>query len=289
MKKSINKGLDYIIKNIDFFNVNFKIDTDLGVKPFIELVFLYNLIRTTDIDIDKKEKIENYIDNVIAKVDFEEELKQDIFGISGLSILEEYLLGKRQKKYKKILQVLVEQNKVDLLIERTPFRTMDMKYSLNQANIKDNLPSYDSIFNKTILGKNLPLFYYSTTSAYSVTHTVFYITSMGKHCRINQEIKNKIFLFRTLIGIHINKKDLDVLSEILLCVLFLDIYDPVNSQGIFDFAIKFILENQNKNGSFPAPKSSNSRKKKKRFNEDYHTTLVCIGALECFKNKNTNT
>ena len=150
MKKSINKGLDYIIKNIDFFNVNFKIDTDLGVKPFIELVFLYNLIRTTDIDIDKKEKIENYIDNVIAKVDFEEELKQDIFGISGLSILEEYLLGKRQKKYKKILQVLVEQNKVDLLIERTPFRTMDMKYSLNQANIKDNLPSYDSIFNKTI-------------------------------------------------------------------------------------------------------------------------------------------
>lgn len=285
INKQIQRGLSYIISNIKNFNVDFNMDADEGVKPFIELVFLFNIINKNKSVERKYVKIEKYIDKEIEKTPFSKELKENVLGIAGLSILEEYLQSKNMSKYKKVLQEIVEENNIDELIERTPFRELDMKYSLNKAGIQDNLPSYDDIFKNTVLGTNLPLIYYSTTSAYSVTHTIFYITDMGENYNISSEISNIEYLLTYLIGMYINNDDLDVLAEVLLCVLFLDLYESINTKGLFDFAITYILKKQKRDGSFPAPNCSNSNSKKQRFKEDYHTTLVCIGVLKCLFDK----
>ena len=287
MEISIEKAFDYLINNIHFFNVDFNKETEKGIKPFVELVFFYNLINDNyNYDKHKRKIIENYILSQINSNDFEKKLKDDVLGISGLSILEEFLIKRGSSKYRETLNYLIENKKIDLKIKRTPFRTMDMKYSLNKAQIKDNLSSYKEIFQDTILGKKLSLFYYSPSSAYSLTHTIFYITDMGNDYKIDNEIKDISFILQCLIGMHINNNDLDILAEVLLCVLFLNEYEVVNNRGIFDFGMKYIQDHQRNNGSFPAPIVSTSKDKFKRFKEDYHTTLVCLGALVCFQTKN---
>ncbi|BAQ25199.1 DUF6895 family protein [Streptococcus troglodytae] len=284
METSIVKAVDYLRRNIDYFLVeeHLKYNSESEMKSFIELAFLYNF--WTD---SMKERYNLYFirDYILSKIetnDFEEESYKNIITFSGIATMEEFLLSEGVSKYNHFLKEMVNEKKLDVLTERTPFRVMDVKYSLNKANIKDNLPSYEKLFKKTVLGKGLPFYYMTPTTLYSITHTLFYITDMGRSYCLEYPINNIAFILRVLMGERIIEKDLDILGELVLDNIFLDIRETSNVT-LVDYAIHKLIDNQMENGLFPAPQPLKTRNGYKEFRYHYHTTLVCLGALLCYQ------
>jgi len=286
MKVTLNSAVEYLLKRKHYFNVAKLSNNNEDIKPFIELVFLYNMLPLRWRQKDEWQDIKTYILWQIEETDFHEKLNNNIVAMAGIAILEEFLLIHRASKFRDVLTKLVEDEKRDLSFERTPFRYMDLKYSLNQAGIKDNLPNYKDIYNETLLGKGLSAYYFTPMSMYSITHTIFYLTNMGRNDKYLSLLKNKKGVLRNLLTENIIRNDLDILAEVLMCCFFVGLENDEETLELIIYGVNFIAANQLSDGSFPAPiESKTFLDNKGKFSLRYHTTLVCIGALICYMEK----
>ncbi|EPN3648798.1 DUF6895 family protein [Enterococcus faecium] len=283
METNLLNCIKYLTNNINLFNVATNSFTNEEIKPFIELVFCYNLLPDSHLHNEEYRKINRYIRGVIQTGDFENKFIHNLNAISGICILEEFLLKNDESLFKGLLVDYIENKKIDLQLKRTPFRLMDMKYSINKAGVKDNLPSIFKIFEETILGKQLSPYYLTPMSIYSVTHTIFYMTDMGRKSKYNHILLQNKEYFKILIYDSIIRNDLDILAELILCCYFLKLNLNEDFASLIKLSIDFIKDSQDYDGSFPAPLDHNYFSKIKRFKERYHTTLVCMGALTWFE------
>ena len=287
MNKAIMKSINYLEKNIENFMRKELLLTDKNdqLKSFVELIFFYNLLPESIKESGTFDFIDMFILDRVRSVSIIDAFEENMYAISGLAVIEEYFLTRNQNYFSSYLQEIIARKRLDLKIVRMPFRYMDNKYSLNRVGIQDNLPSFDELFKKTVLGKKLSPFYYSESSMYSITHTIFYITDMGRGWKLAAQKPEWIIpLLRYLIVNRILEKDLDVLGELVLCVIFLDLSDDMLE--LLRIAKKFIIANQKKNGGFPAPVENHYISDYSEFRNIYHTTIVCLGALIWCEEKN---
>ncbi|MGX6995240.1 DUF6895 family protein [Pediococcus acidilactici] len=283
MKKNLSSSINYLCKNLDCFKTEPEEYRNEYIKPFIELVFCYNML--PDKILNKREMLpfKEFIYGEIKNKEFGTKLSYNLKALTGVCVLEEFLLKNYRSMYKNILKSYVEYRKVDLKFERTPFRMMDTKYSLNKAGIKDNLPSYEEIYAETILGKGLSIYYLRPMTEYSITHTIFYLTDMGRTTKYNWLLHPKVNLLEKMMMECMLKKDLDILGELVLCGIFLNLQSNDKFVNTLKQGYEYIEKSQDSDGSFPAPIDHKYFDRKKRFNERYHTTLVCTGVLACFQ------
>ncbi|MDO4814809.1 MAG: hypothetical protein Q3988_06905 [Gemella sp.] len=283
IESSVQRTIDYLQENIDLFLINEEVengDADEQIKSFVELIFLYNFIIKSD-NRKKLEFIKKFIIKKIREIDFKDQFEKNISALSGLAIIENFCITNKEYSFKEYLIEIVEKKKVDLFFDRVPFRVLDLKYFLNKAGIVDNLPTYQEIYNDTGLGKKLPMLNYTLDSMYSLTHTIFYLTDCGRNDYININRDEYVPLLTGLIGDRIVENDLDILGELLLCVMFLKLDNKM--RDILDFAINFIIDKQKENGSFPAPIEFEYNNKYEEFRNNYHTTIVVLGVLLCYQ------
>lgn len=155
MEAHIHRCLNYLRININYFlnddnlRKNKNIDT---LKPFVELIFFYNMLSK---NIRKKYDftfIENFIEEKINSISFLDYFESDFHIIAGLATIEEYFFLKGKKMNVDQLINKIELEKIDLRARRIPFRELDKKYSLNRIGIFDNLETYDELYLKTVLG-----------------------------------------------------------------------------------------------------------------------------------------
>ncbi|MTB63786.1 hypothetical protein GGG87_02005 [Streptococcus sp. zg-86] len=289
MKKAVLRSIEYIKKNINHFFVEelLQDDSDTQFKSFVELAFLYNLLSQRQIDLHHLEFIERFLKSKLSDTNQQGLLiklvENNTHNLPGLLILEEFAQRKSLNIFKNYLTRLIEIEKIDSQIEKVPFRMMDLKYSISKIGLNDNLDSYNNLFHQTVLGKKLPRFYYTPNAMYSLTHTIFYISDLGSSYYLDNSPMDYVDLLTSLIGDRIIEKDLDILAELLLSVLFLKIDTDISE--IIDYSIQFIIQNQNKNGSFPAPIEYQYNTDYEEFRNNYHTTLVCLGVLLCYQDK----
>lgn len=283
--KQIISCINYLRGHIDLFLEVEELEEDYihQLKKFVELVFFYNLIPDESKKAYQLSFIEEFINSKLESVNFVKLFKRNINSLSGLATLEEYCIKNNYSRFHDALRFCIYEQKLDLKLERIPFRLLDLKYSLEKANISSNLPSYKELFEKTALGKGLPICYYSKASMYSVTHTIFYITDLGRGNLIAVNKDEFLNLIRVLIGERILSSDLDILGELLLCTYFLGLEEKLTE--LVKFSIEFLLNSQNSDGSFPAPIVSINSNEYTRFRENYHTTLVSLGVLLWNKKK----
>ena len=182
MNKAIMKSINYLEENIENFMRKELLLTDKNnqLKSFVELIFFYNLLPESIKESGTFNFIDMFILDRVRSVSIIDAFEENMYAISGLAVIEEYFLTRNQKYFSSYLKEIITRKRLDLKIVRMPFRYMDNKYSLNRVGIQDNLPSFDELFKKTVLGKKLSPFYYSESSMYSITHTIFYITDMGR-------------------------------------------------------------------------------------------------------------
>jgi len=285
METSLNFAFDYLLKNKKYFNVQQPSVVNEAIKPFIELVFLYNGLLMKMTHSEQRETLKFYIFSQIETINFHEKLEDNNVIISGVTTLEEFLLLHKQSKFNDFLTKLVTEKK-DILTQRTPFRNLDTKYSLNQVNISDNLPSYEQLYYETILGKGLSAYYLTPMGMYSITHTIFYLTNMGRSKEYLYLLADKSELLKNLLTENMMRNDLDILAEVVMCCFFMQLEEDEDMRELLAYAINFIVAGQLVDGSFPAPiDDTQNLNQKEIFQLRYHTTLVCIGALICYREK----
>ncbi|HFI0252595.1 TPA: hypothetical protein ACGO6P_001457 [Streptococcus suis] len=287
MEDAILKGLLYLEDNISNFLKIDKLATDKEnqLKSFVELVFFYNLLPESTREKKRFNFIDSFISSRVETIPFINLFEENINALAGLATIEEYFLLSGKRYFLDYLKKIVVRDKFDLQMNKVPFRQLDNKYSLNRAGIKDNLASYDELYSKTVLGKKLSPFYYSENSMYSLTHTIFYITEMGRGWNLSSIEKTDIVsTLKFLIVDRILEKDLDILGELLLCAIFLNLESELSS--LLKYAKSILLINQKNNGGFPAPKEWVYESSYEEFRNIYHTTIVCLGALIWCHEKN---
>ena len=166
-------------------------------------------------------------------------------------------------------------------IDRSAFRVMDLRYTLDLHGFKHRLPAMESIYRLTSLAKGIPLTYIYNADAYAITHALFYLSDFG--LQPIREIKPKEmercrWIVGNLLGMCVMARNWDLTGELLLSCHCLQWYPEV----IYPQAWSAFARAQRADGSFEGPAWSmehaagldEEARRKYDFERNYHTTLV---------------
>ena len=169
-------------------------------------------------------------------------------------------------------------------VERVPFQLMNLRLSLELADLANTLPSIDAIYGSSILANELSAAYISHSSAYAITHIIMFSSKYGTDRRsVPPQLRSKRIdrLLSDMIVCLCQERHWDLLGEFLFAWECLEL--PASS--LTERAWKVFLDAQRDDGSFPsgapnrldaAANSDLGEQKTTDFKESYHTTLVGI-------------
>ncbi|AYE59647.1 hypothetical protein CO218_11260 [Lactiplantibacillus plantarum] len=275
----------WILHNLKYFDIDRKgnISSDKKLKAFVELAYMLNMFYPYTSNQKDVEKISEFIHQCILRHDFLGEIMHDLDGLAGLAVLEEFELNYGSSQYHFELEKIVGHH-VDSIVEKPPFREMDIKYSLEKANVTSTLPSYSVLLESTILGKEASFAYISPMETYSITHTLFYLTDMGRRTPPvefdKQSSMKKLF---SLIQFYVQKRDMDILAELIICINFLKCELNEFQTKYIAECINLISSMQKKDGRVPPVIYHPAKDREREFINCYHTTLVTLGVTQSFE------
>ncbi|MDO3662402.1 hypothetical protein [Bacillus sp. C28GYM-DRY-1] len=288
IKEIQSLSLKWIINHLEYFDMRHKVSRGFRwrIKTFVELIFLTNYLVRNRLHYDHDvEKLVDFISVRLQDDQLEEFIHFDPDGLAGLAIAGEFLCLTEQTTQHSIIREL---NKFtafnfDNSLAKIPFRKMDLSYSLNRAGVPSTIPDLYSLYSFTAAGQDIPNTYMTDTDAYSITHTIFYITDMGHKCPEIREaeletLKAKVLKF---LSIYICLENLDIISELIMCCVFLNIdITQENIMPLYKAAWKKIYSGQMTDGSIPGITYDVNKANGKEyvFTHCYHTTLVTVGA-----------
>ena len=170
-------------------------------------------------------------------------------------------------------------------MDRVPYREMDLAYSLGLMGEKNSGNAMAAWCRDTAFGQSLHISRYTFDDLYSITHAVFYLTDFGTRpletyidhataSRVRHEIRN-------LTGVVLRADNIDVLGELLLCWLFCQVPNNDLNLLIFRSALERLLSATTPDGAVAPSRRVYERVRtgQARFEDIYHTTLVCAMAF----------
>lgn len=279
------KILSWLYNNLSYFDP--RKDSEIAtksiqLKAFVELIFLYNMFDKGAIfsrNEALKISVEDLINEVIEDIDFSSYSILESGYLPVPAIVEEY---KRSLDSSHCLShKLAEQVsfKLDMFSRKIPYRQLDTKYSLNKAGIESNLRNELQLFGETTLGKLKNQLLLTDDAVYSITHTIFYLTDMGRRdiSFLTSKFYNDVFL--KLIVYYQLKQNMDILSELVISLSFLKTQLSGGQYAIISSALQYLYRFQDSEQGFvPSPSFTKSCGKEDDFFENYHTTMVALGA-----------
>lgn len=223
-----NDAMKWLENNLNYFDLTIKRDTpsdDLQFKAFIELLFMFNMFYPQKLFSNKiNNKILDLEKKVTGTVSFSSYFFHDPTLISGIQEIihfnnnHGFVQENELQHFKGMINA-----KLDILAQRTPYRLLDATYSMYKANVKSNLKSRKYYYGLTVLPqKNFNYLFLSDSSAYSITHSIFYITDMGRekpkylNYEVISEILDKLIIFYSC------KNNMDIMEESLLSLYFIN-------------------------------------------------------------------
>lgn len=290
--REIKRGaLSWIVKNIHYFDMNHKVANDFRwrLKTFIELIFLTNYLIRNQADDKEVAVLTEFITERLRNDQLEEFIHFDPDGLAGLAIAGEFLTLTDHPSRASVIWELEKFTaaRFDCSLAKVPFRKMDLKYSLQRAGVTSEITDFSDLYHYTAAGQDIPNTYMTDHDAYSITHTIFYITDMGCSSLTDKEyhlpsLKEKVLKF---LGIYICLENLDITSELLMCSSFLHInMDKDNHKPLYEAAWNKIYQGRMKEGNVPSityhhkPGLTGEQRREDVFKHCYHTTLVAAGA-----------
>src|SRR5699024_6114010 len=282
----MKKSSKWIVQNLDKFDQNNKYYTDqkFKLKVFVELVFVMNpIIRRNRMNDKRLFKIIDFIKETTYKTDFQSLIRRDLSGLAGAAIIEEFKMLTEQNNQTD-LKPIIESQFINLF-NKSPFRILDLKYSLNRIDVFPKLPSSKELYKQTTLAKEQPIHTLTNMELYSMTHVLFYLTDMV-HNSIKEildneeieEIKRKIVVSLYL---SVKKGNIDILGELLICLSFLsNCFDEASDlKEMYEISWEKIVNSQHRKGFIPPFKNTNLvSSNQDEFELNYHSTTVALGA-----------
>lgn len=167
--------------------------------------------------------------------------------------------------------------------ELVPYRVLDRQYMFWKSGYIGAEPRWHRLYRTTALGKCRSPLYLSDEAAYSVTHTLFYVTDFGNRSTIfpSKEIRRIKAITECLLLHYWRVGHWDLVGE-LLCNL--NCLDSTNS-AVYSGAATAFDRAQQSDGSVPAkrdlvdlqkPSQGQEEEEERKFRNCYHTTLVGV-------------
>lgn len=169
--------------------------------------------------------------------------------------------------------------------ERVPHRTMDVVYAMEVAGLSHSLADWNSLCASSVLAHPLRLPLVDRSTAYALTHAIFFSTAFG--CR---PIDSLASVDVVQLASHVERlaicagleRDWDLLGELLLSRECLRLRDSATSQLTW----RMLIGAQQPSGCFGGPERLLAKQSQSPWSEawntfvrSYHTTLVCVMAM----------
>ncbi|MBS4198558.1 hypothetical protein KHA93_02705 [Bacillus sp. FJAT-49732] len=179
----MKNSLEWIDRNLHRFSPVRSGDLDeWDVKSFSELCFLYIHLKHWDHPLTE---------NILPKwFDFLRfHLEHPVFAqmarkrpISSFPFVFPYLKlrsgGYRNEYYEQTLE-MIERWGYFKSIEVVPYRAFDLVYTYWKSGWLEKEPDWEKLYMDTVMARSQNSFCIDVDSAYSITHTIFYLTDMG--------------------------------------------------------------------------------------------------------------
>ena len=293
----IHRALDWIDANLKLFNPSQRENfaDRLRLTPIVELsiVCLY-LHREPEFKQDARLKsFLEFISKIYTNLSIREHLLQGdetFISYAWIAIVLNtcgLLTGDYEQQ---VIQELVNFSNVQYR-EMLPFHRIELRNLLDFGNFTHRLPSYETLYQSSILSKPLNILYMTDRDIYSVTHVLFFLSDFGwrpltmispsqleQICRkVEQRLK-----------MCIQRKNWDLVGELLICYHCLG----ENTSMLYRAGWQALIDAQWESGAVPGPnykqmKSENFEDSKQQeyvFQQCYHTTLVAaLGGALCHR------
>lgn len=118
------------------------------------------------------------------------------------------------------LQHLVDHGNV-AVTEQVPYRSLEMRQVFDAAGLRHSLPSYATIYRDTTLARGINPSAASNFDAYSLTHTMFYLTDWGSRPPSAIPASHRArhtWLLEQMLGMSIRQGNWDLTGEFLLAL-----------------------------------------------------------------------
>jgi Domain of unknown function (DUF6895) len=186
-----------------------------------------------------------------------------------------------------VIQAVVDHGYVTAT-EEVGFRDLDLRHLLDLGGYRHRLPSYRALYRQTVLGRGGPPLAFNQMDAYSVTHTLFYLTDFGARpidAIPERQLPYVHWIVQTLLGQYLLLEDWDIVAELLLSAACLRWKPP---DALYDAAWNGLLGAQRDDGAIPSRSFAEDswtalpepERRAYGFEHSYHTTLV--GAMAGF-------
>jgi hypothetical protein len=180
-----------------------------------------------------------------------------------------------------VIQAVVDHGYVTAT-EEVGFRDLDLRHLLDLGGYRHQLPSYRSLYRQTVLGRGGPPLSFNPMDAYSVTHTIFYLSDFGARpidAIPERELPQVHWVVQTLLGQYLVMEDWDIVAELLLTASCLRWKPP---DSLYTAAWNGLLSAQRADGSIPSRSFEEDslaalpdvERRAYAFEHSYHTTLV---------------
>jgi hypothetical protein len=167
-------------------------------------------------------------------------------------------------------------------IERKPSEELDVRFHLDRAGFHHSLPSYEALYERTLLAQDFPVSYLSNDDVYDITHTIFFTMDdrIGQLRIPAAHLPRITWMIGVLLAIHARYGNLDLLAELLLSCRYL----RSQPRHVFAESWKALLASQRSDGSIPGPDFNpenaaslvGDERATYSFETNYHTTIVAI-------------
>ncbi len=178
--------------------------------------------------------------------------------------------------------------------EAVPYRQLERRYILWKSGYLPHEPSWLRLYRDTVLARSRSPVHLDQDAAYSVTHTLFYLTDMGNRPAPFEarEVDRVTGLVECLLVHYWRLAHWDLVGELLVCLNCLHKWDSdLDAQ-----AAKGFLRAWRSDGAVPAERRAaeetraacGAGQEERAFRECYHTTLVgvfycCTGLNEIWR------
>lgn len=264
------------------------INIDLKRKAFGELVIAC-MIMSRYPSMRAKESFQCFIDHL------DESIKPPHYGFNMMrrpNLFPTYVIdtvgleacGRSYPEYRFAIQRLLDSGYIDTL-DRTPWNQIDLRQYLDCGDYTHTLPSFESLFQRSIAVNLPPVPYMRIMDVYALTHIIFHTADFGR--RDLRPIFGERFdgiceEVTLLLGAYTYAKDWDLVSELLMCCYCLG-FRPLT---LYKLAWEGLKKAQTPLGDIPYrrfdPQHPDLQNPETadltRFRCNYHTTLVGLFA-----------
>lgn len=300
------KALAWVALHRDYFNPLTHTNVQrlkLSIKAAAELSLVCSLAHTSrrpDVPRAAYGALASYIWHEVFKNDaMQEYLLGNTSGLPSFSLYV-YLsrCGYEDAAYRRKLEAVLEEGYIRA-VESVPSMQLDLAYNLTLLGLLPGDLSMDNLYRMSFLAKRPSLYPLTTADAYTVTHTIFFLTDFGRAGATCFSAADEAY-FRValprLLEFYLRRGNWDLSAELLLTLRGLGLDQlPVYQQGWV-----LMLISQNEDGSFAGPVTEemegfgetasgsadgsgddgDADQGWVSFRDNYHTTLAVLLATE---------